>query len=83
MAMKSAGEAGEVLTCHAAAPSIAQGPRVVFAAGLLGHGFKFAPVLGLALAELALDGKTQLPIDFLSLNRLSIAELISEHSQAR
>ena len=45
-------------------------PNVVFAAGLSGHGFKFAPVLGLALAELALDGKTQLPIDFLSLKRL-------------
>jgi glycine/D-amino acid oxidase-like deaminating enzyme len=44
--------------------------NVVFAAGLSGHGFKFAPVLGLALAQLALDGKTQLPIDFLSLNRL-------------
>jgi glycine/D-amino acid oxidase-like deaminating enzyme len=45
-------------------------PNVVFAAGLSGHGFKFAPVLGLALAELALNGKTQLPIDFLSLKRL-------------
>jgi glycine/D-amino acid oxidase-like deaminating enzyme len=45
-------------------------PNVVFAAGLSGHGFKFVPVLGSALAELALDGKTQLPIDFLSLKRL-------------
>jgi sarcosine oxidase len=44
--------------------------NVVFAAGLSGHGFKFAPVLGLALAQLAIDGKTQLPIEFLSLNRL-------------
>jgi sarcosine oxidase len=46
--------------------------NVVFAAGLSGHGFKFAPVLGQALAELALDGKTRLPIDFLALKRLNI-----------
>jgi sarcosine oxidase len=43
--------------------------NVVFAAGLSGHGFKFAPVLGLALADLAIDGTTALPIDFLSLRR--------------
>ena len=44
-------------------------PRVVFAAGLSGHGFKFTCVLGEALAELALDGKSRLPIDFLALDR--------------
>jgi glycine/D-amino acid oxidase-like deaminating enzyme len=44
-------------------------PRVVFAAGLSGHGFKFAPVLGEALADLALDGGTRLPIEFLSRRR--------------
>jgi glycine/D-amino acid oxidase-like deaminating enzyme len=44
--------------------------NVVFAAGLSGHGFKFAPVLGLVLAQLAMDGKTPLPIDFLALQRL-------------
>ena len=43
--------------------------RVVFAAGLSGHGFKFAPALGQALAELALDGESSLPIDFLGLDR--------------
>ena len=43
--------------------------NVVFAAGLSGHGFKFTPVLGRALADLALDGSTPLPIDFLSLRR--------------
>jgi sarcosine oxidase len=43
--------------------------NVVFAAGLSGHGFKFTPVLGNALAELALDGGTNLPIGFLSLDR--------------
>jgi sarcosine oxidase len=45
-------------------------PNVVFAAGFSGHGFKFAPLVALSLADLALDGKTSLPIDFLSLKRL-------------
>ncbi len=40
--------------------------RISFAAGLSGHGFKFAPVLGEALASLALDGETALPIAFLN-----------------
>jgi monomeric sarcosine oxidase len=48
-----------------------QYPDVVFAAGLSGHGFKFAPVLGKALAEMALDGGTALPIDFLSARRFA------------
>jgi glycine/D-amino acid oxidase-like deaminating enzyme len=46
-------------------------PNVAFAAGLSGHGFKFAPVLGRALADLVLNGGSLLPIDFLSLSRLS------------
>jgi len=45
--------------------------NVVFAAGLSGHGFKFTPVLGQVLAELALDGSTPLAVDFLSLKRFS------------
>lgn len=43
--------------------------NVVFAAGLSGHGFKFAPVLGEVLAGLALDGRTSHPVDFLGLGR--------------
>jgi sarcosine oxidase len=46
-------------------------PNVFFAAGLSGHGFKFTPVLGRALADMALDGGTDLPIDFLSLRRFA------------
>ncbi len=42
---------------------------VALAAGFSGHGYKFAPVIGDALADLALEGKTALPIDFLSLAR--------------
>lgn len=47
--------------------------RVVLAAGLSGHGFKFAPVLGEALADLAIDGRTSLPIDFLRCARPALA----------
>ncbi len=43
--------------------------NVCFAAGFSGHGFKFSPVMGQALAELCLDGQSTLPIDFLSLRR--------------
>lgn len=42
---------------------------ICVAAGLSGHGYKFAPVLGRVLADLALDGGTPHPIDFLSLAR--------------
>jgi len=38
---------------------------VIAASACSGHGFKFAPVLGRALADLALDGTTSLPIAFL------------------
>jgi sarcosine oxidase len=48
-------------------------PQVVFAAGLSGHGFKFTSVLGEALSELALDGRSRLPIEFLSLDRAGLA----------
>lgn len=44
--------------------------NVVFAAGFSGHGFKFAPLVAIALADLVLEGKTSLPIGFLSLKRL-------------
>jgi sarcosine oxidase len=47
-------------------------PQVVFAAGLSGHGFKFTSVLGEVLSQLALDGRTPWPIEFLSLNRPSL-----------
>ncbi len=38
---------------------------VVLACGFSGHGFKFAPVVGEALADLAISGQTSLPIAFL------------------
>ena len=41
-------------------------PRIVAVAGLSGHGFKMAPALGYASVELALYGRSSLPIEFLS-----------------
>lgn len=54
-----------IVDCHP------QNRRVCFAAGLSGHGFKFAPALGEALADLALEGKTSLPIKFLGCDRFA------------
>ena len=45
--------------------------RVILACGFSGHGFKFASVIGEALADLATRGATDLPIDFLSLRRFA------------
>ncbi len=42
---------------------------VVFATGFSGHGFKFVSVVGEILADLAMNGSTSLPIDFLSTKR--------------
>jgi glycine/D-amino acid oxidase-like deaminating enzyme len=44
-------------------------PQVAFVAGLSGHGFKFACVLGEILAELTLDGRTRAPSEFLACDR--------------
>lgn len=44
--------------------------RICFVAGLSGHGFKFASVLGEIMCGLALDGETEMPIEFLGLERL-------------
>jgi len=46
-------------------------PQVAIAAGFSGHGFKFAGVIGEILADLALDGRTSLPIGFLSPDRFT------------
>lgn len=44
-------------------------PQVVFGAGFSGHGFKFTSVIGEALAELAAEGVSRHPIEFLKLAR--------------
>jgi sarcosine oxidase len=43
--------------------------RVCMAWGFSGHGFKFVSVVGEILADLAMEGKTQHPIGFLSASR--------------
>jgi sarcosine oxidase len=43
--------------------------RVVIACGFSGHGFKFVPVVGEILADLAEKGKTEWPAGFLGLGR--------------
>ncbi len=54
---------------HFVVDRLPEDPRVVYAAGLSGHGFKFVPALGRALADLAIEGTTDLPIGFLSASR--------------
>jgi sarcosine oxidase len=44
-------------------------PQVVIAAGFSGHGFKFVPVVGEILADLAADGTTARPIELFDLTR--------------
>jgi monomeric sarcosine oxidase len=45
--------------------------QVAYAAGLSGHGFKFAPVLGELLVDLAVEGKTTWDIGFLTRARFA------------
>ena len=47
--------------------------RTLIACGFSGHGFKFSSAIGEALADLATQGKSNLPIDFLTLNRFRIS----------
>jgi len=46
-------------------------PHSWVVAGLSGHGFKLTPVLGVAAADLALTGRTELPVGFLGLSRFA------------
>ncbi|WP_413873854.1 NAD(P)/FAD-dependent oxidoreductase [Albidovulum sp.] len=46
-------------------------PKGLVAASSAGHGFGMSPSLGLALAELALDGRTNLPVASLGLARFA------------
>jgi sarcosine oxidase len=46
-------------------------PNVSVACGFSGHGFKFAPVVGEIMADLAVNGRTDLPASFLGLRRFA------------
>jgi sarcosine oxidase len=48
-----------------------QHERALIAAGFSGHGFKFASVIGEVLADLATEGRTNLPVEFLGLQRFA------------
>jgi sarcosine oxidase len=48
-------------------------PAVVLAAGFSGHGFKFAPVVGEVIADLAMNGRTEWPIERFRLDRPAVA----------
>lgn len=48
-------------------------PRVSLAAGFSGHGFKFAPVIGEILADLAEKGQTTWPIEMFRMGRFDSA----------
>ena len=54
---------------HFIVDRISDSPAVAVAAGFSGHGFKFAPVIGQALADLIRKKETDLPVDFLSMKR--------------
>ncbi|WP_417847278.1 N-methyl-L-tryptophan oxidase [Thalassoglobus sp.] len=45
--------------------------NVAFGAGFSGHGFEFASILGKVLSDLAIDYETELPIDFLRMDRFA------------
>jgi sarcosine oxidase len=47
-------------------------PNVLVACGFSGHGFKCASAIGQVLAELALDGRASLPVEFLGLKRFGV-----------
>jgi len=51
-----------------------QHPKLVLCGGFSGHGFKFAPVIGEIVADLALEGGSQHEIGFLSLRRFGRKE---------
>ena len=53
-------------------------PRVTLAAGFSGHGFKFAPVVGEILADLAVDGHTSHPVEMFSSRRFTKSNPMSQ-----
>ncbi|WP_440991261.1 N-methyl-L-tryptophan oxidase [Haloarchaeobius baliensis] len=54
--------------------SLPERENVVVAAGFSGHGFKFASAVGEALADLAVDGETTLPVDGFAVDRAAIRD---------
>lgn len=51
--------------------------QVVLGCGFSGHGFKFVPVIGEILADLAMYGKTDLPIDLFDPERPALTKTVA------
>jgi sarcosine oxidase len=51
--------------------------RVTVACGFSGHGFKFVPVVGEILADLAIDGTTRHPIELFDPRRSAMTSASS------
>lgn len=66
---------------HAVVGPLAEMPNVLVAAGFSAHGFKLAPAIGAALADMATNGGTDLPIGHLSPDR-AIHPLGRDYSSA-
>jgi sarcosine oxidase len=47
-------------------------PAAILACGFSGHGFKFMPIIGEILADLAVSGETSHPIGFLGIARFVV-----------
>jgi len=56
--------------------------NLAYATGFCGHGFKFAPVVGEVLADLALDGRTAHPVGFLGAGRFAERQPPAAHGYA-
>jgi sarcosine oxidase len=56
---------------HFAIGALPSNPDVIVASPCSGHGFKFAPVVGEILADLAIDGRTRHPIGLFRLDRFA------------
>jgi len=61
---------GYTVDHHAALGPVPGLPHTLVACGFSGHGFKMAPAIGAALADLAIDGATKLPVAHLDPARL-------------
>lgn len=59
---------------HALVGSLDGVPHTMVAYGFSGHGFKMAPAIGRAIADLVIDGRTDVPIDHLNPNRFAHGE---------
>jgi sarcosine oxidase len=55
--------------CHFIVDRHPHHPQIVLGAGFSGHGFKFTSSLGEVLAEFAMESRSTLPVEFLSLGR--------------